>query len=203
MGDLFWAPNYIIFHLYFSFLSGSGEKMWKLVLCILCAEGVAFAPPLDWWLINTQRLSGSIKNESHKAFDDTLQMERVFKKMLVAVQAECQLFMWIYRICWCMLYLNQHRRPNVIITYLNKAKLVSPTQTERQNDWLPPGLWASMQAEKSGIPENNLWPNSCPDMINGRKAADHNQAPDLLHTCVKTKIFCFILPSWNRLLWLW
>lgn len=48
MGDLFWAPNYIISHLYFSFLSGSGEKIWKLVLCILCAEGAVCAPPRDW-----------------------------------------------------------------------------------------------------------------------------------------------------------
>ena len=65
---------------------------------------------------------------------------------------------------------------------------------ERQNDWLPLDLWASMQAEETGIPKNNLWPNSCPDMINELKAADHNQAPDLLRTCVKTKIFGFVLP---------
>lgn len=89
------------------------------------------------------------------------------------------------------------------ILHLNKEKLISPTQTGRQNDWLPPGLWASMQAEKAGIPKNNLWPNSCPDMINGLKAADHIQAPDLLRTCGKTEIFGFVLRSWNRLLWLW
>lgn len=57
-----------ISHLYFSFLSESGEKILKLVLCILCAEGVVFAPPLDWWLINTPSCQDQL-NMNHKAVD--------------------------------------------------------------------------------------------------------------------------------------
>lgn len=48
-------------------------------------------------------LSGSIKNESHKAVERHASDGESLKKMLVAMQAECQPFycmwMWIYRIC--------------------------------------------------------------------------------------------------------
>lgn len=64
-------------HLYFSFLSGSGENICKFVLCILCAQGVVFAPLLDWWLINTLSCQDQLKMNHTKLLTDTLQMERV------------------------------------------------------------------------------------------------------------------------------
>lgn len=152
-GDLFYAANYIVSHSCFSFLKWvrREENVWKRVLC---AEGVVFAFPFDGWLINVQSCQDQFKVNHTKLW--TCSRWREFKKWQqnnfcttcrqnisrftaceIAFTASAQ------AILECLTHRTKYDNN---LPHLNKAKLASPTQTEGQNDWLPPGLWASMQA---------------------------------------------------------